>query len=118
MKEKPKQIVLILLIIQLLLSIHVDFSLEHSNSCGGQRITMSQVEVIQESRIIHKCMLKKECLASGIILYTYNTIQKACNHNIYEKKLIIHIRIRGKQLARKDLSVDDSVPVYGYENMI
>ena len=118
MKKMPKQISLFLLIIQLLLSNHVDFCLEHSNSCGGQRITMSQVEVIQESRIIHKCMLEKECLASEIILYTYNTIQKDCNHNIYAKKIIIHRKIGEKQLARKDLSGDDSVPLYGYENMI
>lgn len=113
MKEKLKQIIFILLIIQLLLSIHVDFCLEHNNSCGGERIIMPQAEIIQESRIPKRCMVEAKCLTSGIPLYKYNTIQKACNHNIYAKKIIIHRKVGEKQLARKDLSGDDSVPVYG-----
>ena len=35
-----------------------------------------------------------------------------------QKKIIIHRKVGEKQLARKDLSGDDSITVYGYENMI
>nr|DAT33216.1 MAG TPA: hypothetical protein [Caudoviricetes sp.] len=118
MKEKLKQIIFILLIIQLLLSIHVDFCLEHNNSNWEERFIMSQAEVIQEGKIVKRCIVDANCLTSGISLFKYNTIQKACNHNIYAKKIIIHRRVGKKQLARKDLSGDDSVPVYGCENMI
>lgn len=79
---------------------------------------MSQAEIIQESSIPSKYIIEANCLTSGIHLYTYNTIQKAYNHNIYAKKIIIHRKVGGKQLARKDLSGDDSVPVYDYEYMV
>ena len=118
MKEKSKQIALFLLIIQLLLSVQINICLEQNNSCGGERIIMPQAEIIQESRIPKRCMVEANCLTSGIPLYINNTIKKACNHNIYAKKIIIHRKVGEKQLARKDLSGDDSVPVYGYENMI
>lgn len=116
MKEKLKQITLFLLIVQLF--IHVDFYPGHNNSNWEERFIMSQAETIQESRIPKRCVIEANCLTSGISLHTNNTIQKDCNHNIYEKKIIIHRKIGGKQLARKDLSGDDSVPLYGYENMI
>ena len=118
MKEKLKQIIFILLIIQLLLSIHVDFCLEHNNSNWEEIIIMSQAETIQEGHAAKSYIVDANCLTSGIPLYKYNTIQKACNHNIYAKKIIIHRKVGEKQLARKDLSGDDSVPLYGYENMI
>lgn len=116
MKEKLKQITLFLLIVQLF--IHVGFYPEHNNSNWEERFIMSQAEVIQEGKIVKRCIVDANCLTSGISLYKYNTIQKACNHNIYAKKIIIHRKVGGKQLARKDLSGDDSVPLYGYENMI
>ena len=79
---------------------------------------MSQAETIQESRIPKRCVIEANCLTSEISLHTNNTIQKDGNHNTYAKKIIIHRKVGGKQLARKDLSGDDSVPLYGYENMI
>lgn len=74
---------------------------------------MPQAKVIQEGKIVKRYIVDANCLTFGISLYTHNTIQKACNHNIYTKKIIIHRRVGEKQLARKDLSGDDSVPVYG-----
>lgn len=118
MKEKSKQTALFLLIIQLLLSVRINICLEHSNSIGEEKIITSQAEIIQESRIPKRCAIEANRLTSGISLHTNNTIQKDCNHNIYAKKIIIHRKVGGKQLARKDLSGDDSVPLYGYENMI
>lgn len=118
MKEKSKQIVLILLIIQSFLSIHVNICPEHGYFTWEEIIIMSQAEVIQEGHVVKRCIVDVNCLTSEISLYTYNTIQKACNHNIYAKKIIIHRKVGEKQLARKDLSGDDSIPVYGYENMI
>ena len=118
MKEKSKQTALFLLIIQLLLSVHINICLEHSNSSWEEKINMSQAETIQESRIPKRCVIEANCLTSEISLHTNNTIKKDCNHNIYAKKIIIHRKVVGKQLARKDLSGDDFVPVYGYENMI
>lgn len=116
MKEKLKQITLFLLIVQLF--IHVDFYPEHNNSNWEEIIIMSQAEVIQEGHAVKSYIVDANSLTSGISLYTHNTIQKACNHNIYTKKIIIHRKVGEKQLARKDLSGDDSVPVYGYENML
>lgn len=118
MKEKSKQITLFLLIIQLLLSVHVNICLEHGYSNWEEIIIMSQAEVIQEGHVVKRCIVEANCLTSGIPLYINNTVKKACNHNIYAKKIIIHRKVGEKQLARKDLSGDDSVPVYGYENMI
>ena len=116
MKEKLKQITLFLLIVQLF--IHVDFYPEHNNSNWEERFIMPQAEIIQESRIPKRCVIEANRLTYGISLHTNNTIQKDCNHNIYAKKIIIHRKVGGKQLARKDLSGDDSVPLYGYENKI
>lgn len=118
MKEKSKQIVLILLIIQLLLSVHVNICPEHGYSNWEDMIIMSQAEAIQEGHVVKSYIVDANCLTSGISLYINNTVKKACNHNIYAKKIIIHRKIGEKQLARKDLSGDDSVPVYGYENVI
>ena len=53
-----------------------------------------------------------------LFLSTYITNEKYQNHNIYTEKIIICNNIEEKQLARKDLSGDDSVPVYSYGNMV
>ena len=118
MEEKLKKIVLLLLTIQLFSSIHANICLEHGYSNWEEIIIMSQAEVIQEGHVVKRCIVDVNCLTSEISLYTYNTIQKACNHNIYAKKIIIHRKVGEKQLARKDLSGDDFIPVYGYGNMI
>lgn len=113
MKEKSKQIALFLLIIQLFLSAQINICLEQNNSYVGERIIMPQAEIIQESRIPKRSMVEANCLTSGFSLYINNTIKKSCNHNIYAKKIIIHRKVGEKQLARKDLSGDDSVQLYG-----
>lgn len=101
MKEKSKQIVFLLLIIQLLLSAQINICLEQNNSSGEEKIIMSQAEIIQESRIPKRCMAEANCLTSGIPLYTYNTIQKACNHNIYAKKDYNSQKSRRKATCQK-----------------
>jgi hypothetical protein len=93
------------------------FSPERSIIFGRVKTIANMVTEIKSNPNEHKKSLDSRSLAS-LFLSTYITNEKYQNHNIYTEKIIICNNIEEKQLARKDLSGDDSVPLYGYENMI
>ena len=95
---------------------YVYFRLERSIIFGRNKtIATAKAEVKQVVQERYKSLADKH---PAPLFLSIITIWKRKNHNIYTKKLIIHQKIRRNQLARKDLSGDDSVPLYGYENMI
>ena len=82
----------------------------------GKTIAIAKAEVKQVVHERYKSLADKH--PAPLFLSIIITIWKSKNHNIYTKKLIIHQKIRRNQLPRKDLSGNNSIPVYGYENMI
>lgn len=116
-KHKKIIIVFILIFVQAFLIQYVYFCPEHSLIFGRNKtIETAKAEVKQVVHERYKSLADKH--PAPLFLSIIITICKSENHNIYTKKLIIHRKIRRNQLARKDLSGDDSVPLYGYENMI
>lgn len=115
-KHKKIIIVFILIFVHMLLIQYVYFRLERSIIFGRNKtIATAKAEVKQVVQERYKSLADKH---PAPLFLSIITIWKRKNHNIYTKKLIIHQKIRRNQLARKDLSGDDSVPLYGYENMI
>ena len=82
----------------------------------NKTIETAKAEVKQVVHERYKSLADKH--PAPLFLSIIITIWKSKNHNIYTKKLIIHQKIRRNQLPRKDLSGNNSIPVYGYENMI
>lgn len=116
-KHRKTIIVFILIFVQAFLIQHVHFCPERSIIFGRSKtIATAKAEVKQDVHECHKSLADKH--PTPLFLSIINTIWKSENHNIYTKKLIIHRKNRRKQLARKDLSGDDSIPVYSYGNMI
>ena len=101
----------------MLLIQYVYFCPEHSIIFGRGKTIANMVTEIKSNPNEHKKSLDSRSPAP-LFLSTYITNEKYQNHNIYTEKNIICNNIEEKQLARKDLSGDDSVPLYGYENMI
>lgn len=116
-RRKKITIILILMFVQVFIGIHVYFCPERSIIFGRVKTIANMVTEIKRNPNEHQKSLDFRNPAP-LFLSIIITIWKSKNHNIYTKKLIIHRKIRIKQLARKDLSGDDSVPLYGYENMI
>lgn len=115
-KHKKIIIVFILIFVHMLLIQYVYFRPERSIIFGRNKtIATAKAEVKQVVQERYKSLADKH---PAPLFLSIITIWKRKNHNIYTKKLIIHQKIRRNQLARKDLSGDDSVPLYGYENMI
>lgn len=116
-KHKKIIIVFILIFVHVLLIQYVSFCPERSIIFGrGKTIAIAKTEVKQVVHERYKSLTDKH--PAPLFLSIIITIWKSENHNIYTKKLIIHRKIRRNQLARKDLSGDDSVPVYSYGNMV
>ena len=116
-KHKKIIIVFILIFVHVLLIQYVYFCPEHSIIFGrGKTIAIAKAEVKQVGHERYKSLADKH--PDPLFLSIIITKKKKKNHNIYTKRLIIHRKIRIKQFARKDLSGDDSIPVYGDENMI
>lgn len=116
-KHKKIIIVFILIFVQAFLIQYVYFCPEHSIIFGrGKTIAIAKAEVKQVVHERYKSLADKH--PAPLFLSTYITNEKYQNHNIYTEKIIICNNIEEKQLARKDLSGDDSIPVYSYENMI
>ncbi len=116
-KHKKIIIVFILIFVHVLLIQYVYFCPERSIIFGRNKtIETAKAEVKQVVQERHKSLADKH--PAPLFLSIIITIWKRKNHNIYTKRLIIHRKIRIKQFARKDLSGDDSIPVYGDENMI
>lgn len=116
-KHKKIIIVFILIFVQAFLIQYVYFCPERSIIFGRNKtIETAKAEVKQVVHERYKSLADKH--PAPLFLSIIITIWKSENHNIYTKKLIIHRKIRRNQLARKDLSGDDSIPVYSYENMI
>lgn len=116
-KHKKIIIVFILIFVQAFLLQYVYFRPDRSIIFGRNKtIETGKAEVKQVVHERYKSLADKH--PAPLFLSIVITILKSENHNIYTKKLIIHRKIRRNQLARKDLSGDDSIPVYGYENMI
>lgn len=116
-KHKKIIIVFILIFVQAFLIQYVYFRPDRSIIFGRNKtIETAKAEVKQVVHERYKSLADKH--PAPLFLSIIITIWKRENHKIYTKKLIIHIKIRRNQLARKDLSGDDSVPLYGYENMI
>lgn len=116
-KHKKIIIVFILIFVHMLLIQYVYFRQERSIIFGrGKTIAIAKADVKQVVQERYKSLADKH--PAPLFLSIIITIWKSENHNIYTKRLIIHRKIRIKQFARKDLSGDDSVPLYGYENMI
>ena len=116
-KHKKIIIVFILIFVQAFLIQYVYFRPDRSIIFGRNKtIETAKAEVKQVVHERYKSLADKH--PAPLFLSIIITICKSENHNIYTKKLIIHQKIRRNQLARKDLSGDDSVPLYGYENMI
>lgn len=114
---KKITIILILMFVHVFIGIHVYFSPERSIIFGrGKTIAIAKAEVKQVVHERYKSLADKH--PAPLFLSTYITNEKYQNHNIYTEKIIICNNIEEKQLARKDLSGDDSIPVYSYENMI
>ena len=114
---KKITIILILTFVHVLLIQYVYFCPERSIIFGrAKTIAIAKAEVKQVVQERHKSLADKH--PAPLFLSIIITIWKRKNHNIYTKRLIIHRKIRIKQFARKDLSGDDSIPVYGDENMI
>jgi hypothetical protein len=82
----------------------------------NKTIETAKAEVKQVVHERYKSLADKH--PAPLFLSIIITIWKSKNHNIYTKKLIIHRKIRINQFARKDLSGNNSIPVYGYKNMI
>lgn len=116
-KHKKIIIVFILIFVHVLLIQYVYFCPERSIIFGRGKTIANMVTEIKSNPNEHQKSLDSRSPAP-LFLSIIITIWKNENHNIYTKKLIIYRKVGGKQLARKDLSGDDSVPVYGYENMI
>lgn len=116
-KHKKIIIVFILIFVQAFLIQYVYFRLERSIIFGrGKTIAIAKTEVKQVVHERYKSLADKH--PAPLFLSIIITIWKSKNHNIYTKKLIIHQKIRRNQLPRKDLSGNNSIPVYGYDNMI
>lgn len=116
-KHKKIIIVFILIFVQAFLIQYVYFRPDRSIIFGRNKtIETAKAEVKQVAHERYKSLADKH--PAPLFLSIIITIWKSKNHNIYTKKLIIHQKIRRNQLPRKDLSGDDSVPLYGYENMI
>lgn len=116
-RRKKITIILILMFVHVFIGIHMYFSPERSIIFGRVKTIANMVTEIKSNPNEHKKSLDSRSPAP-LFLSIIITIWKSKNHNIYKKKLIIHRKVGGKQLARKDLSGDDSIPVYGCENMI
>lgn len=116
-KHKKIIIVFILIFVHVLLIQYVYFCPERSIIFGRNKtIETAKAEVKQVVHERYKSLADKH--PAPLFLSTYITNEKYQNHNIYTEKIIICNNIEEKQLARKDLSGDDSIPVYSYENMI
>jgi hypothetical protein len=116
-KHKKIIIVFILIFVQAFLIQYVYFRPERSIIFGrGKTIAIAKTEVKQVGHERYKSLADKH--PAPLFLSIIITIWKSKNHNIYTKKLIIHQKIRRNQLPRKDLSGNNYIPVYGYENMI
>ena len=114
---KKITIILILMFVHVFIGIHVYFCPERSIIFGRVKtIAIAKAEVKQVVHERYKSLADKH--PAPLFLSTYITNEKYQNHNIYTEKIIICNNIEEKQLARKDLSGDDSVPLYGCENMI
>lgn len=114
---KKITIILILMFVHVLIGIHMYSSPERSIIFGRVKTIANIVTEIKSNPNEHKKSLDSRNPAP-LFLSIIITIWKSENHNIYTKNLVICKNIEEKQLARKDLSGDDSVPLYGYENMI
>ena len=116
-KHKKIIIVFILIFVHVLLTQYVYFCPERSIIFGRNKtIETGKAEVKQVVHERYKSLADKH--PAPLFLSIIITIWKSKNHNIYTKKLIIHQKIRRNQLPRKDLSGNNYIPVYGYENMI
>lgn len=116
-KHKKIIIVFILIFVQAFLIQCVYFRLDRSIIFGRNKtIETAKAEVKQVVHERYKSLADKH--PAPLFLSIIITIWKSKNHNIYTKKLIIHRKIRINQFARKDLSGNNSIPVYGYKNMI
>ena len=114
---KKIAIILILMFVHVFIGIHMYFNPERSIIFGrGKTIAIAKAEVKQVGHERYKSLADKH--PAPLFLSIIITIWKSKNHNIYTKKLIIHRKIRINQFARKDLSGNNSIPVYGYKNMI
>ena len=117
--EKHKKIIIVFIsiFVHALLIQYVYFCPELSIIFGRSKtIATAKAEVKQDVHECHKSLADKH--PTPLFLSIINTIWKSENHNIYTKKLVICKNIEEKQLARKDLSGDDSIQVYSYGNMI
>lgn len=116
-KHRKTIIVFILIFVHALLIQYVHFCPERSIIFGRSKtIATAKAEVKQDVHERHKSLDSRS--QAPLFLSIIITIWKSENHNIYTKNLVICKNIEEKQLARKDLSGDDSVPLYGYENMV
>lgn len=116
-KHKKIIIVFILIFVQAFLIQYVYFRPDRSIIFGRNKtIETAKAEVKQVVHERYKSLADKH--PAPLFLSIIITIWKSKNHNIYTKKLIIHQKIRRNQLPRKDLSGNNSIPLYGYENMI
>ena len=116
-KHKKIIIVFILIFVQAFLIQYVYFRPDRSIIFGRNKtIETAKAEVKQVVHERYKSLADKN--PAPLFLSIIITIWKSKNHNIYTKKLIIHRKIRINQFARKDLSGNNSIPVYGYKNMI
>nr|DAY20247.1 MAG TPA: hypothetical protein [Caudoviricetes sp.] len=116
-KHKKIIIVFILIFVQAFLIQYVYFRPDRSIIFGRNKtIETAKTEVKQVVHERYKSLTDKH--PAPLFLSIIITIWKSENHNIYTKKLIIYRKIRRNQLARKDLSGNNSIPVYGYKNMI
>ena len=116
-KHKKIIIVFILIFVQAFLIQYVYFRPDRSIIFGRNKtIETAKAEVKQVGHERYKSLADKH--PAPLFLSIIITIWKSKNHNIYTKKLIIHRKIRINQFARKDLSGNNSIPVYGYKNMI
>lgn len=114
---KKIAIILILMFVHVFIGIHMYFNPERSIIFGrGKTIAIAKAEVKQVGHERYKSLTDKH--PAPLFLSIIITIWKSKNHNIYTKKLIIHQKIRRNQLPRKDLIGNNSIPVYGYDNMI
>nr|UWI36546.1 MAG: hypothetical protein [Bacteriophage sp.] len=116
-KHKKIIIVFILIFVHVLLTQYVYFCPERSIIFGRVKTIANMVTEIKRNPNEHKKSLDSRSSAP-LFLSIIITIWKSENHNIYTKNLVICKNIEEKQLARKDLSGDDSVPVYSYGNMV
>ena len=116
-KHRKTIIVFILIFVQAFLIQHVHFCPERSIIFGRSKtIATAKEEVKQDVHECHKSLADKH--SAPLFLSIIITIWKSENHNIYTKNLVICKNIEEKQLARNDLSGDDSIQVYSYGNMI